>query len=80
MFLSRFWVNGEGRKENFRSLEVRGKLIALKKNHALLVHKIARSRLSIKADNTEFFPPFKFNLILIFVIQGYGLAVTCLVL
>ena len=29
--LSRFWVNGEGRKENFRSLEVRGKLIALKK-------------------------------------------------
>ena len=31
LFLSRFWVNGEGRKENFRSLEVRGKLIALKK-------------------------------------------------
>ena len=31
MLLSRFWVNGEGRKENFRSLEVRGKLIALKK-------------------------------------------------
>ena len=33
-FFSRFWVNGEGRKEgrkNFRSLKVRRKLIALKK-------------------------------------------------
>ena len=30
MFLSRFWSNAR-RKEEFRSLEVRGKLIALKK-------------------------------------------------
>ena len=32
MFLSRFWGNGEGRKEEeFQSLEVRRKPIALKK-------------------------------------------------
>ena len=31
MFLSRFWGNARKRKEEFRSLEVRGKVIALKK-------------------------------------------------
>ena len=38
MFLSRFWGNARRRKEEeFRSLEVRGKPIALKKNHFPLI-------------------------------------------
>ena len=32
----KIWGNGEGRNENFQSLEVRGKLIALKNSHETL--------------------------------------------
>ena len=43
MFLSRFWGNGEGRKEGeFQSLEVRLQLIALK-NSNLVVWPVRKS-------------------------------------